>query len=241
MNYNIVKSLFTTFSSNIITGGQNTILDNSESSIINGNYNYIDILCDKIFINGDFNTVETGVTDCVIIGTGNTITSNVNNVVFINCYDITGTTSNTIYIDNVEVKLNTLSDGDTLVYDAINNILEPGQISLDNIKSINLPAPVNSDNIGLFYTDKEITITKVNDVIDSNAMANIAYNIRYAANRNEGSPTDLWISPRNISSNAGDTTTSFDNPIIPANRWIWLYIGTVTGNPDNIIITIKYI
>lgn len=105
-------------------------------------------------------------------------------------------------------------------------------------KSIGIELPTGSENITLFYTDEEITVTKIADVI--RGTTSVTWNIRYATARNSGSPTNLFSSNRTTSSASGATTTSFTNATIPAGSWVWLITSAISGTPEELNITLIY-
>lgn len=109
----------------------------------------------------------------------------------------------------------------------------------DFSKSISITAPTASENITLFFTEEEVTIQDINDVIRG-AGASVSWNIAFGPNRTVASTT-VFLVDRITSSPTGSSTSSFDNALIPANSWLWLTTSATAGTIEDINITIKYI
>jgi hypothetical protein len=106
-------------------------------------------------------------------------------------------------------------------------------------KGFTIESPTTSENIGLFYTDVAITITKVADVLRGTSPS-VTYQINHNANRSAGSPNTLFASDRTATSTTGATTTSFNDATIPAGSWVWLTTSANSGTINEISITLIY-
>jgi hypothetical protein len=89
------------------------------------------------------------------------------------------------------------------------------------------------------FTSREITIRKINDAIIGTG-TDVTWNIYYASTANSGSPTKLFTTDRTTSSESGASTTTFDNPVIPANSWVWFVTTAKTGTPTFISVTVLF-
>jgi hypothetical protein len=107
------------------------------------------------------------------------------------------------------------------------------------IKSATIEAPTATENITLFYTRKAITIREVSDVMRGTSPS-VTWQIKYAATRNSGSPTNLFSASRTTTSLSGATTTTFNDATIAAGNWIWLETSAVSGTNDSLAISITY-
>jgi len=107
------------------------------------------------------------------------------------------------------------------------------------IKSATIEAPTATENITLFYTRKAITIREVSDVMRGTSPS-VTWQIKYAATRNSGSPTNLFSASRTTTSLSGATTTTFNDATIAAGNWIWLETSAVSGTNDSLAISIAY-
>lgn len=112
-------------------------------------------------------------------------------------------------------------------------------VKAKHIKGLTMSAPTSSENIGLFYTDHAITITRVSDAVTGTSPS-VTYNIRFASTRNEGSPTDVFSSAEVADQVTGSTTTTFNDATIPANQWVWLITSATSGTVTDFNMTIQY-
>jgi len=109
-----------------------------------------------------------------------------------------------------------------------------------HIKGATMQAPTASENVTLFYTDHAITITRVSDAVLGSSPS-VTYNIRFAATRDSGSPTDVFSSNRVANTTAGTTTTTITgDATIPANQWVWLITSATSGTVNDFNATIQY-
>jgi hypothetical protein len=106
-------------------------------------------------------------------------------------------------------------------------------------KAVTIESPTTSENIGLFYTDVAITITKLADVLRGTSPS-VTYQINHATDRSSGSPNTLFSSSRVSTSTTGATTTSFNDATIPAGSWVWLTTSANSGTVAEINITLTY-
>lgn len=109
-----------------------------------------------------------------------------------------------------------------------------------HIKGATIQLPTASENVTLFYTDHAITITRISDAV-LGTTPSVTYNIRFAAARNEGSPTDVFSSNRTANTEAGTTTTTITgDATIPANQWVWLITSAASGTINDFNVSIQY-
>jgi hypothetical protein len=87
-------------------------------------------------------------------------------------------------------------------------------------------APAAGDKVRIFF-DVAVTIKQVNDCIEGGT--NVVWNLYHAAAANEGSPSKLWTADRTTTSASGAETSTFDDATIPAGRWAWFVIISVSG------------
>lgn len=117
-------------------------------------------------------------------------------------------------------------------------VTPPAAVETDFTKSISLTSPTASEDVTLFFTKEEITIVQIADVIRGPG-ASADWNIVFGSNRGVVD-AKVFLVERNTVSTTGASTTSFDNPVIPANSWVWFITSAVSGTIDDLSITINY-
>jgi hypothetical protein len=105
-------------------------------------------------------------------------------------------------------------------------------------KSVNVASPTGSENITLFFTEGQITIVEIYDVIRGLG-ASVDWNISFGTDRSVAT-FDLFNTDRTTVSIIGSSTTIFDNPVIPANNWVWLTTSSISGTIEDFNITIRF-
>jgi len=114
-------------------------------------------------------------------------------------------------------------------------------IAAPQSKSISIPSPVITDNVTLFYTSKHITITKISSVLQGIANSNVVFTIKSAAKRDNSSPK-LMNTAGFVCANTSDGVilTTFDQPVINANSWIWLTTSFANGGTTELAVTMEF-
>ena len=106
-------------------------------------------------------------------------------------------------------------------------------------KSVTVESPSASENIALFYTPVELTVLGLSSVLRGLAPS-IDWTIRYDTDRSAVG-TELVVGGSTTTSiTVGDDVTAFDNPVIPADSFVWLRTTGLTGSVDSLHITIRY-
>lgn len=104
-------------------------------------------------------------------------------------------------------------------------------------KTISLADPLDTDNIPLFETDREIEIIQVNDLSRD---GQVDYNLYYAPDQDEPSPSALWDTDRQIDDPSGQEVTVFDNPVVPADNWVWIKPSAVENSTTLLTVNIIF-
>lgn len=106
-------------------------------------------------------------------------------------------------------------------------------------KNLTIEQPTIDDDITLFRTTDDITLTKLVGVVRGDNVS-ISTNIFYAPNRDlVGTKilnTDVVINSETI----GNSISAFDQTIIPANSFIWIENTDVSGSVEEFFITLEY-
>ena len=107
-----------------------------------------------------------------------------------------------------------------------------------------IPSPGATENATLHYTDRAITLTSIRAVVVGSASPSVTWNIRFAADRDEGSPSEVFGSNQTTTSEAGEELTfdtkSGDDPTIPAGMWVWFITTAESGTTLEIAISAPF-
>ena len=95
-------------------------------------------------------------------------------------------------------------------------------------KALTIPQPVITDDIPIFYTYSSIQIREIADVL-SGTNPSLTYNIYFAEDKNEASPSKIWTTDRTATSQAGSESAVIDTKIIPKDNWVWIEYSNVSG------------
>lgn len=122
----------------------------------------------------------------------------------------------------------------------LTGIVDGGVVVIPNViynKSLSIGDIRVNDDIPLFHGDPAAKVWKINDICRTGS---VKYNIYFATEQNEPSPSKLWEDDRTISSAAGSSTETFDLSEIPADSYVWIKVLEVTGTPEMFHITLIY-
>lgn len=105
-------------------------------------------------------------------------------------------------------------------------------------KSVTVESPTAAEDISLFYTDDAITITKIVFVIVWST--SVTTTIRHHTDRsNTGNEVVTGWTTAN-STTTGNVVTSFNDPTVPADSFVWLETTALSGTPTSLNVTIFY-
>jgi len=97
-------------------------------------------------------------------------------------------------------------------------------------KSLTISYPTASEDATLFYTDSQKTLSSISSVLLGTGSSTVTFTIRYAADRSAAG-TEVKTGGMICSSNTtANTVSSFDNPTIPINNFVWLETSNITGS-----------
>ena len=106
-------------------------------------------------------------------------------------------------------------------------------------RSISVYAPTTTDNITMFYTSNALTLSNIESVIRG-AGTGVTFSIRYGTDRS-ATGTEVVTSGINCTNTTtGLSTTSFNNGTISASSFVWLTIAGVSGNPNELSVTLEF-
>ena len=112
-----------------------------------------------------------------------------------------------------------------------------GLANLELPKSISITAPVAGDDFTLFRADTDVTLTAVLAVLQGTSSPSVTFIIKYAADRTSVG-TAATISTTVTSTTTG-TSVALDQMPIPADSFVWLEIGAVSGTVDELSVTLE--
>jgi len=103
----------------------------------------------------------------------------------------------------------------------------PGVAGPMGPKSMSLQLPITGDEVTMFYARAALTITQINAVVRGTTPG-VTWQVLYAASRNSAG-TSVITAPTNTTSLANNTITTFNNPNVPANNWVWMKVTATSG------------
>jgi hypothetical protein len=103
----------------------------------------------------------------------------------------------------------------------------PGVAGPMGPKSLSLQLPVTGDEVGMFFAKAALTITQINVVVRGTTPG-VTWSLRYATSR-AAVGTPVITADTVTSSTANNTITTFNNPNIPVNNWVWLKVNGTSG------------
>lgn len=115
----------------------------------------------------------------------------------------------------------------------------PSGLSQGLCTAMSIQYPTAAENITLFFTNTGITITRIDDVINGVSPASISWNLNFANARNSNFPTGIFSTGRMTNSLSGVSATSFTNPNIPANSWIWFQSSGIQSGITEFSLTVR--
>lgn len=114
-------------------------------------------------------------------------------------------------------------------------LFEPPVLS----KTITVENP-NDDIIIMFRTDVAITVKEINAVIDGSSTPSINMQVVHDPDRSALGNDVISATYPVTSTTTGHTITSFFDPTIPANSWVWVELAPPSGTVNAITIDVRY-
>ena len=109
-------------------------------------------------------------------------------------------------------------------------------VQAEQAKGVSIFAPLDGDDVALFYTRYAITIQRVQTVLRGSGTPSVLFNIRHDPDRSAVG-TAVVNAQTTTSVTTGDNVAIAD-ATIPANSWVWLEITTVQGTVDEFHLTL---
>lgn len=110
----------------------------------------------------------------------------------------------------------------------------------EDSKSVTIETPTLNDSISVFFTNKAITITKMVAVLVGSATPSVAWTVRHSTDRSATGNEVVTGGTTTTSVSTGSVVTSFNDATVPADSFVWVVVGTVTGTVGQIHLTVFY-
>lgn len=126
------------------------------------------------------------------------------------------------------------------IFDHIGILIDDGvtpPVSRD--KSFTIESPTSTEDIGLWRTNVDITITGIH-AVSLGTTPSLTYTLRFNSDRSAVGTEVVTGGSTTTSTTTGDSITVFDDATIPAGSWIWLETTAQSGTTDQVTITINY-
>lgn len=133
---------------------------------------------------------------------------------------------------NLNVSGSTATFGTTAI--SSNNKL----ISPYLIKSITIESPSASEDISMFYIDRNMTISKIIVVLKGSSTPSVTWTIRHSDDRNGVGKEVVTAGTTTTNTTTGDIITTFNDATIPSNSFIWLETTAQSGTVAEMNITL---
>ena len=106
-------------------------------------------------------------------------------------------------------------------------------------KELTVANPTITDDLTWFYTPTAITITELATVI--RAGTSVTPDVRHGTDRSAAGTPLIAIPAAATSTTTGAPITTFDNPTIAANSYVWVEYGGVDGAVEEATHTLSYV
>ena len=107
-------------------------------------------------------------------------------------------------------------------------------------KSITVESPTATENLSIFFTNKAITITEIRAVLVGSATPSVTWTIRHGTDRSATGTEVVTGGTTTTSTTTGSDVTSFNDPTIVADAFVWLKTTAKSGTVTELQITIVY-
>ena len=106
-------------------------------------------------------------------------------------------------------------------------------------RSITVEEPSDSEDITIFFTNRAITITEMRAVLANGASTpSVTWTIKHSTDRSAAGNAVVTAGTVTTSITTGSDVTSFDDPTIPADSFIWLETSAQSGTVPSLSVTL---
>lgn len=105
-------------------------------------------------------------------------------------------------------------------------------------KSFTFPSPTDSEDEGIFFTDRAITVTKIAHYVKGSTPS-VTFTIVHDTTAN-GAGNEVVTGGTTSTTETGATVTSFNDATIPANSWVRVKTTAQSGTVDSLHVTVVF-
>ena len=106
-------------------------------------------------------------------------------------------------------------------------------------KSIGIISPTASEDITMFFTPVAITVSEMRAIVQGSAPS-VSWTIKHSTDRSAAGNVVVTAGTTTTSTTTGSDVTSFDDPTIPADSFVWLETTATSGTINDFNVTIIY-
>lgn len=107
-------------------------------------------------------------------------------------------------------------------------------------KSLTIINPTASEDATLFYTDSQKTLSSISSVLLGTGGSTVTFTIRYAADRSAAGTEAKTGGMICSSTTTSNVVSSFDNPTIPINNFVWLETSSISGSVQEFHVSLTF-
>jgi hypothetical protein len=105
-------------------------------------------------------------------------------------------------------------------------------------KALGIEYPTATEDVFLFFTDRQMTVSQVNDFVRGTTPS-VSYNIVWGTTADATTVTSLFSADRAVTGTTGASTTTFANATIPAGSYVRLKTAAKTGTVTLLGVNLK--
>jgi len=110
----------------------------------------------------------------------------------------------------------------------------------ENTAKFTLDDPGSSENHLFFFTDVQLTVTKLAAVVDGTSSPSVTYTITHDTDASASGTQIVTGGVVVTSETDGEITTVFNAAVIPANSWVRFKTTAQSGTVDQINVTVIF-
>ena len=107
-------------------------------------------------------------------------------------------------------------------------------------KAILIENPDAAEDIGFFFTNVAITLSKILVVLVGSSTPSVTWTMRHGTSRSAGGSEVVTGGTVTTDTGTGEEITTFDDATIVANSWVWIETTAKSGNVDSMNINAFY-
>lgn len=109
-----------------------------------------------------------------------------------------------------------------------------GGAATDLHRVMTIESPLVDDDVGWFFTDVAITLTKLAAVVVGTSTPSVTWTVRHSTDRSLTGNEVVTSGSTTTNTTTGQIITTFNDATIPANSWVWVEITAVSGTVSNL-------